>query len=209
MSRKIWVFVEGESEEYFIEHLIRRHLFTIRIEKDLSLFINNQDENLAFIDNCHCVDKIPHRINERYYQVEQSGSKKIFIICDVEELKCYSNRFNKIDSILETEIDKNEIRHVYFKPMIECIYWDYPQLIERIILLEYRKKHRTRTNPTINLQQNTNHCQFDLKINFKNHNVKFRESVFSNEFFSRIDFGNCVSTEINRAINFLTDIIEA
>lgn len=206
---KIWFFVEGDSEEHFIEYLIRGHSFQMRIERDLSLFIESQNENLVYIDNCHCVDKIPHKINERYYQIVRSGSRIIFIICDVEKLKCYRNRFNAIDTILKQEVDRGNLRHVYFKPMIECIYWDYPQIIERIILLEHRKKFETGTDTSISLQQQSNDCQFDLKVSFKNYGIKFRESIFSEEFFARIDFGNCVSPEINRTIDFLTEIIES
>ncbi len=205
---KIWFFVEGESEEHFIEHLIRRHPFSMRIEKDLVLFIDNQDENLIYIENCHSVDKIPHRINEIYYQIERSLTNKIFIICDVEELKCYVTRFNKIESILKSNIDKSEIRHIYFKPMLECIYWDNPEIIERIITIDYREKFGTgRPTPTIELQRDSNHCQFNLKTSFANHSLKFRKSLFSEKFFGRINFRNCASAEINRAINLLSNAI--
>jgi hypothetical protein len=89
--KKIWFFVEGDTEEIFISNLITKKYYnTCRQEKDLSEFvkadIRNSDYHRVYCDNCGSVDKIPHRINEMYYLIEKSQTDNVIVVCDVEKL---------------------------------------------------------------------------------------------------------------------------
>ncbi len=206
--KKIWFFVEGESEEHFITHLIRNHLYEkFRLEKDLLLFITGDSrENFhhaVYCENCHSVDKIPHRINEMYYLVEKSGSDTVFVVCDIEKLKCNGNRKLNIESKLEAEVKKGHIRYVFFNPMIEVSYWDCPQVVEKIIQLECRKKFGSRKVPGIALPAKPSHFQDELKKLFKRYNLKYRETIFSGLFFPRVDYEACGNPVLKRLLEFL------
>ncbi len=205
---KIWFFVEGDSEEHFATHLIRKKFYdTILQEKDLLAFIekdiHDSPHHEIYCENCRSVDKIPHRINEMYYLVEKSGSKEIFIVCDIEKLKCNTNRKKLIESKLEDSVDKCIIKYVFFNPKIEPYYWECPQVIKKIIELEYKKKFDTTNVPDISLPKKSYYSHDDLKKCFKSFNLKYRETLFSKQFFPRVDFEQCNNKVLKRFIKFL------
>lgn len=209
---KFWVFVEGDSEEEFIINLLRRR-FSDRINvcKDLSEFVkidlSNANYFLAFIENCSSIDKLPHRINEIDYLISRSGTDKIMIIGDLERLPCYSNRKNQILGIFNNNISLENLKMVFSKPMIETQYWDCPELISRIVKLEYRRIYQTPNTPEITIPNTINHNIFGLKQLFKKYNVKYRESRFSEMFFPRVNFG-CQNNTLIRTITFIEEFIE-
>ncbi len=208
---KFWIFVEGDSEEEFINNLLRSKFSDkIKVCKDISEFvkidISNSDYCLAIIENCSSIDRIPHRINEIDYLITQSGTDKIMIICDLERFPCYSNRKNQILGILINNIPLKNLRMVFSKPMIETQYWDCPILITRIVELEYRKIFRTSTAPNISIPSTTSHDIFGLKQLFIRYNLKYRESRFSKMFFPRVDF-ECQNNTLIRTILFINDFI--
>lgn len=207
--KKIWFFLEGDSEKHFISNLIRRKFFdSIFIEKDLTEFINkdidNHTHNLLYCENCNSVDKIPHKINEMYYLIERSGSNDVFIICDVERrLKCSTDRKNQIENKLDDSVDKNKIKHIFFNPVIESLYWECTKIIKEIIELQYKVKFGTTQEPKISLPCGGTHPLDDLKKLFQSCKLKYRESIFSKDFFPRVDYDRCTNKVLKRTISLL------
>lgn len=211
MKKKIWFFVEGDTEENLIIYLTRKKFYrTILQEKDLGAFLDEDMQNSSYhkiyCENCRGVDKIPHRINEMFHFVEKSGSKDIFIVCDIEKLKCNTNRKKNIESKLEDAIDKHIIKYIFFNPMIEASYWNCPQTIKRIIEREYKRKFKTSDVPAISLPEKEEYSQHDLKKCFIGFNLKYRETSFSEIFFSTVDFEQCDNKVLKRLNNFLEPV---
>jgi hypothetical protein len=206
--RKVWFFVEGDSEELFITNLIRKKFYrTFRLEKDLSRFIEvetgDSGANAVYCENCGSVDKIPHRINEMYYLIEKSKSNNVIVVCDVEKLKCHSRRKSLIETKFDECIDKRLIKYAFFNPMIEISYWECPRIIEKIIELEYKRKFKAEKIPDISLPADISHSQDELKKHFKKFNMKYRETSFAEQFFPRVDYENCPDNVLARIGQFL------
>lgn len=206
--KKIWFFVEGDTEEHFINHLIRNRFYdSILQEQDLSVFINenilDSPHHKIYCENCQSVDKIPHKINEMYYLIERSDSKDIFIVCDIEKLKCNANRKNRIESKLDDSIDRSVIKYVFFNPKIETSYWECPDVIKKIMKLEYKKKFNNPNLPDIAFPGDYSHSQDALKKCFKSAGLKYRETSFSKEFFPRVNYERCKNKVLKRLIKFL------
>lgn len=207
--RKIWFFVEGDSEEILITHLIRnKYYLSIKQEKDLINFVRlapgSTGHHTVYCENCGSVDKIPHRINEMYYLVEKSRTRDVVVICDIEKLKCMSKRQDLIVSKLDPSVDKKSIRFAFFNPMIESAYWDCPRIIESVIKAEHKKKFRSPKTPSVSLPDKiSSHWQDHLKKNFKKLNLKYRETSFAQQFFPRVDYANCPNQVLTRICSFL------
>jgi|APIni6443716594_1056825.scaffolds.fasta_scaffold27178_1 hypothetical protein len=209
---KFWIFVEGDSEEEFVKNLLySKYSDRIILCRDFSEFvkteINDADFALAIIENCNSIDKIPHRINEIYYLIEQSGSNKILIIGDLERLPCFTARKELFLNILDSNVPTDNIRMVFSNPIIEAHYWECPDLISRIIVLEYREIFKTNVTPTITIPHDIDHGIYGLKQLFKMHQLKYRESRFSEKFFPRLDF-ECQNNALTRTKNIIEGFIQ-
>ena len=186
--KKIWFFVEGDSEEYFVQNLIRKKYYErIKIEKDLSEFVkknlNNDIVNFLYCENCGSVDKIPHKINEWYYLIERSGSSEIFIICDVERrLRCLQNRKFAIENKLSDNVNRKFIKYIFFNPTIESSYWECKSIIEKIIEIQYNSKFTTSKFSDVLIENSELSSLHDLKRCFENQSLKYREAIFAKEF---------------------------
>lgn len=200
--QKIWFFVEGDSEEEYVTNIVRRHYYEdFLLEKDIMEFvgqdINSDSKNICYCENCSSVDKIPHRINELSHLIRRSGALDIFIVCDVEKLNCCSKRKEHIENIVKRDTLEINLNYIFFNPMIENHYWDCPELITRMVELEYKRVFNTDA-PEITIPANITHTQKGLKNLFSQYNVKYRESKFANRFFPRIDYNSCQNDVLKR-----------
>lgn len=204
---KIWFFVEGNSEEFFITNLIRKRFYeNINIIKDLAEFVKtkfeNLDKNICYCENCCSVDKIPHRINERNYLIKRSQTSVLIIICDIEKLICNTNRRNVILKMLNEDVDNSIIKYVFFNPMIENHYWDCLEIIKKIIEINYRNIFK-KSLKSIEIPSHLSRDQKGLKYLFKHYRLKYRESNFAENFFARLDYNKCNNVVLNRLINII------
>ena len=210
--KKVWIFVEGDSEEYFVSNLIRKKFYdTISQKKDLSEFLEKKPRELAnhllYCENCGSVDKIPHKINEMLHLIERSGSKDIIIICDVEKLKCPIYRKEEIEKKLDPNLDKFNRKYICFNPMIESAYWECKPIIKKIITLQYKNKFQKLPTKSISLPEKSSYSINDLKESFIKFNLKYRETLFAKEFFPRVNYDQCKNSELQRMINFLNSTL--
>jgi len=206
---KVWFFVEGDSEENLVKSFIRNHLYNnFKLELDIAAFVHSSinDYHLGFCENCGSVDKVPHRINEIYHLIEQSNANHIIVICDIENLGCFTNRKNKILEILESNIDKSKLKFIFFNPMIENHYWDCESNIIGVLKKEIKNKFN-RTEANITIASDITKNQVGIKKLFNKYNVKFRESKFSESFFSRTNFEECSNLSIIRLKSQLNFVI--
>ncbi|MBN1698817.1 MAG: hypothetical protein JW881_14975 [Spirochaetales bacterium] len=205
--KKIWAFIEGDSEEAFIENLLRNNYYnTIQLVKDISVFITTVPQSpfsyYLYCENCGGVDKIPYRINEMYYQIEKSESDKILILCDIEKLKCHSIRKKEIESRLDTVIEDTFIKYIFFNPKIESLYWDCPHTLKRVIEVFYKKKYNNTIN--VDIPSPISNCLYDLKMLLRKYGLTYRENRFAAEFFPRIrNYRECGNEVVKRIIGFL------
>jgi hypothetical protein len=209
--KKIWFFVEGDSEENFIENLIRvKYSESILLENDLSAFVKKDlsdfTHHLSYCENCHSVDKIPHRINDLLHLIEKSQASKLIVVCDLESLPCFTERKNKINSIIKESINRDDILYAFFNPMIEVGFWECEEIIKRVIEIEHRNKFDRNTTTAIILDQNIEHPLAALKRSFMKYKVKYRESKFSEMFFPRVDFNTCQNNVLLRIVSYLDNI---
>jgi hypothetical protein len=107
---------------------------------------------------------------------------------------------------LDECVDKSIIRYAFFNPMIESSYWECPQVIKKIIKLEYKKKFTTSQVPEISLPTEIPYSQWALKKCFKNFNLKYRETTFARQFFPRIDYATCPNQVLTRICELLGSI---
>lgn len=207
---KIWFFVEGDSEENFIINLIRKkYSGKIIIEKALSTFVNadilQMNCHLAYVENCHNVDKIPHLINELLYMITRTNSQHIFIVCDLEKIPCYIERKNKFENIIDKNFDRKKLHYAMSNPMIEVGYWQCEKIIEKILQIEYESKYSEELSDTISFIKDGNPLS-SLHKTFKKYDLKYREAKFSELFFPRVDFDSCQNIVLTRITSIL-DII--
>ena len=202
---KIWIFVEGFSEENFVKNLFWKNLYTThKLESDIVEFVQGTNNNFinCYLWNCRSVDKIPHVINKYYYLIQQSNCDRILIVCDVEKLKCLTNRKIVIESILSTEVDKKLLYYSFSNPMIENNYWICPLNIEKVIRKQYKAKYNAELID-VNFD-GYNHSQSGLKKLFKDYGIKYRETSFSEQFFGGVDdFNNCSSDLVKRVFEHI------
>jgi hypothetical protein len=208
--KKIWFFVEGDSEENFIINLIRfKYAGTVLLSRDLTDFVlkdlSQFNSHLAYCENCHSVDKIPFKIQERSYLIEKSGSSNIIVVCDLEKFPCYLERKKIIENTVREKINLNHMHYAFFKPMIESGYWECDTIIEKIITMNFREKF-TKLPPNPLVLENNNHPLESLKKSFKKYDLKYRESDFSEKFFPRVDFDTCQNLTLKRLISKLDSI---
>lgn len=209
--KKVWFFVEGDSEEKFVKKLILSGIILNSwIEKDLLSFIKKNpadlDKIIFYVDNCESIDRIPHRINEINYLIEKAGSINI-IVCDLENFNCFSERKRKILSILEPEVNIKRIHFVFSKPIIEAEYWNHPELIIRIVEKDFQLKFNRAIKIQGKLNTTTTKWLDELKKIFKMNGLKYRKTHFAEEFFSRIDFKTTSSQLVQRARTLLNNIV--
>jgi len=140
--------------------------------------------------------------------IERSSSNNIFIICDVEKkLKCVTARKDTIEGKLDELVDKAKLKYIFFNPMIESFYWQCKQIIKRIIDLEYKKKFSKKINRNIIIPTSISNSLYDLKKLFKKYDLKYREALFAESFFPRVDYNKCKDRTLNRAIEKIEDTI--
>lgn len=196
---KIWFFVEGDTEYNCVINVVRKNFPTILPESDLKKFVESQGDNICYIEICGNVNKIPHKINNRYYLIEDT-EVIIVVLCDVERLACFTNRKNQIESQLDNSVDISKINHVFNIPMIENNYWTCPDHIVGVLKKEYRLKFNKRLK-RVNLNGYP-HTLHGLKSLFTRYDLKYRERQFSENYFGRIaDFSACPNNTMVRLIN--------
>ena len=203
--RKLWFFVEGNSEEALVESLMRNYFNnSFQQEKDISSFTKQDyDQNTFYCFNCQSVDKIPHAINEEFYKIKMSGSKEIFIICDIEKLNCNTKRKEKIESILKSEIDKSSIKYLFFNPCIEALYFSCPSILEKVIQKTHKQKFQNSEKINLEIPLVKKSYFYELQSLFNKHDVKYIESQFANSFFPAVKFDKCENHVIQRLIHLV------
>jgi len=188
--KKIWFFVEGDSEENLIKSIIHCFYHGINLEKDESKFINDQyDKDVCYCHNVGGVNRIAYEINDYNYKISRSGSNEVIVVCDVEDLKCNSSRLNAIQTRLVDETKKLNIYYVFFNPIIENLYWNCPSVLKRTIEIIYARKFGDATLvKDINLPQTDCISKHKLKLLFQHYDIKYSERQFSNIFFPRVPY---------------------
>ena len=207
--KKIWFFVEGDSEEHFIKNMIRRHYYDVHLAKDELSFINDSfDQHACYCLNVGNVDRIPYDINDYIYKINRSESQEAIIVCDVEGLGCHTARVERIRNNLSDEVGSLNIHCVFFNPSIEKLYWECPNTLKKVLKFFYKRKFGDGTSiPVINLPEITGKYLYNLKELFRQYDLKYRETQFSEEFFPRIDFDQCGNHVIERLIRYVNQIL--
>jgi hypothetical protein len=208
---KIWFFVEGDSEEYLLKALVQCLYPDLIFELDESEFILSNKTNISYCVNVGGVDNIPYTINEYISdeKIEKSRSNNLIIICDVEKLRCNTSRKEEIEKRLDKYSRKLNINYIFFNPMIEKLYWDCPELIKKVLILTYNKFYNSDSSlPEIRISEIRSSFKYKLKELFRKFNMKYRESRFSKDFFSNIDFHLCNNSEIARIVNIINVLHE-
>ncbi len=211
--KKLWFFIEGSSEHSFVINLIRKNFFeNVLIEKDLAKFItidvNSLTHNMLYIDDCNGVNNIPFEINKSYYLVQRAELRDIFIVCDVEDLICPANRKNRIESKLESHVDKTVIKYICFNPKIESSYWECPAIIQSVMSCLYKRKYNSPMPPAQSMPNNITHPLAALKYWFKENRLKYRKPEFAKEFFPRVNFSNCLNSVVQRTIRLINSTLD-
>lgn len=204
--KKVWFFVEGDSEENFTINLMRnKYNQNFLLEKDLLTFVTidltNSTHHLFHIENCHSINKIPHQVNLRAHLINNYNISDMIIVCDLEDQSCFSNRKNVIDSALHQSINKNNIKYIISNPYIEANYWDCEDLIKQVLKKEFRLKFDIEFREEVELVHNHAQPLYSIKKSFEKYKLKYRESRFSESFFPRVDFNTCQNLTLKRIIS--------
>jgi hypothetical protein len=179
---KIWFFVEGESEIYLVKHLMRAVFINPREINDLMEFViqDHGTENVYSCFDCNSVENIPFRLKEYAGNIIASKAL-VVVVCDTEQLPCFSRRKEIIFSKMAKEELRGGIRFVFSKPNIEAIFWEFPEVIERTIkkLANYSQRRVTKvTAPTV-----TRDFSNELKKLCKQYNIRYKKGEFAEHFF--------------------------
>jgi hypothetical protein len=206
---KCWFYIEGDSEYYLVEWLIRNYFHNVTIYSNLTGFIQTaSSENLCYIHNCGSISKIPYEVNERNHWIESSGAKYIFIVCDIEtDLNCPIERRKKILDIMEKikdsyspPVDMEKIGYIFSEPTIEEIYCFHSELTKNVLLKLYKRKFNTDClNINISVLEDKNKSPvFRMKSFFQQNNLTYKETEFAENFFPQLDYKASENATIKR-----------
>jgi hypothetical protein len=101
---KIWFFVEGESEICLVKHLMRAVFINPREINDLMEFViqDHGTEHVYSCFDCNSVENIPFRLKEYAGNIIASKAL-VVVVCDTEQLPCFSRRKEIIFSKMAKE----------------------------------------------------------------------------------------------------------
>ncbi len=210
---KCWFYVEGDSERYFIEWLIRNVLHSVLLYSNLTDFINEcSTKDICYLHNCGSVSKVPYEVSERNHWVERSGAKSIFIVCDIEaELNCPIERRKKILDIMHDikdscspPVDMNKLGFIFSEPTIEEIYCFHSELTRSVLAKLYKKKFNSNP-PTINIDilSSTKSPNHKMKSFFWAHDLTYKETEFAENFFPQLDYAASENKTVKRLVSMV------
>ena len=163
---KLWFFVEGESEVHFVANLMRREFPAVLRHRDILEFVHSDehDSSCYYCENCRSIDRVPYQINDYAHLISKSHANAITIVGDIERLRCAQARREKIQKVFDVKIQQATIRYVFSRPKVEEIYWDYPEIIVRILNKTFKEKFSRRKVPSFRCHPNRPET---LKVNSK------------------------------------------
>jgi hypothetical protein len=198
---KFWFFVEGESELALARHIIRTVHFGSIEEKSLVRFVNDPvgDKVIFNCFDCNSVDNIPYRLSEQLSNIIKSQAV-VVVLCDVEKLGCCTNR--RAEVLKKFDADRRgDVRCVFAKPLIEAIYWNYPDVIKSTMkkLAQYNKL----SIPEVEIPKVEKNYKGALSDLCKKYGLRYREGEFAEHFFGSV--GNRIenSAELKRLQDLL------
>lgn len=217
MIMKYWFYVEGDSEQLFIEWLIRKCFHNITLCKNLTDFVKDISGNeICYIYNCESVNKVPYEISERNHWVERSGTNAIFVICDIEaELNCPIERRKKILDIMQElkntyspPVNEEKLRFIFCDPTIEELYCYHADVTKSILEKLYKRKFGAEISSVDIgiLGHETKSPVFKMKSFFLSHGLTYKETEFAENFFPQLDYESSGNKTIKRLVNMTKKI---
>lgn len=181
---KFWFFVEGESELALARQVIRTvHHGSIE-EKSLVRFVSDPvgDKVVFSCFDCNSVDNIPYRLADHLSNIIKSQAL-IVVLCDVEKLGCFTNRRAEVLKKFDAS-RSGHVRCVFAKPMIEAIYWSYPDVIKSTMkkLAQYNKL----SIPEFEIPKVEKNYKGALSDLCKKYGLRYREGEFAEHFFGSV-----------------------
>jgi hypothetical protein len=181
---KFWFFVEGESELALARQVIRLvHAGAVE-EKSLVRFVTDPvSEKVVFnCFDCNSVDNIPYRLAEQLSNIIKSQAV-VVILCDVERIGCCTTRKAAVLKKVDPSLCR-DVRCVFAKPMVEAIYWNFPELIRSTIkkLAQYNKVKISE----VEISRGEKNFKGALSDLCKRYGLRYREGEFAEHFFGSI-----------------------
>jgi hypothetical protein len=205
---RVLFFVEGESEVRLVRYMMKQCCSGAKEVK--SLFDLDSNVNLAGVSyhcfDCNSVDKIQHSI-ARHVSVLYKTNAIPFVVCDTEIKTCYQSRKESVLSkLLENTEIAVRVNCVFFKPQIEVLYWQFPDLI-----LEVINKLRQRLGveaSTESLPKVSGQYKHNLNTVCKQHNVRYVTGEFAEYFFGLLKKDQFESSpELRRFAELLENVL--
>ena len=171
-------------------------------EKSLVRFVNDPvgDKVVFSCFDCNSVDNIPYRLAEQLSNIIKSQAV-VVVLCDVERLGCCSTRKAEILRKLDTS-RRCDVRCIFAKPVIEAIYWNYPDVIKSTIkkLAQYNKVNI----PEVEFSKVEKNFKGALSDLCKKYGLRYREGEFAEHFFGSVGHRFENSAELERLRDMLT-----
>ncbi len=200
--KKIWVFVEGHSEKQFALWYFRKNSSIKNIPSEFD-FVKETAQDCFHITDCKSGDKIPHEINNLHYKIKQANLTKTIVICDLERIPCPSLKRNDLITKI-TNLDANDLFYVFSIPTIEAIYCSENELTISILKINYKNQFQKELACIKSEQLQAKNKPYDkLKKIHRQNGLNYRESIFSENFFSRLDYRKSLDPIIKRFCNIL------
>jgi hypothetical protein len=207
---KLWFFVEGDSEVHFVANLMRKEFPAVLQQRDISEFVHTDkhNSNCYYCDNCRSIDRVPYQINEYAHLISKSHANAITIVGDIERLRCAQARREKIHKALEGNVQQNTLRFVFSLPKVEEIYWDYPEIIVKILTKTFKDKFSRRKVPSFRVPSKpTADFEGKLKEVFKKYELKYRPVDFAEMFFPRLSYQTSRNATVVRLYTVVNHIV--
>ncbi|MFN7096065.1 MAG: hypothetical protein ACK4PR_00675 [Gammaproteobacteria bacterium] len=203
---KAWIFAEGYCEVQLMTWLVIHYFPSVIITKDLSDFLTADKKYVCYIESCDSVDRIPHSINEQSYKINKNKLDSILVVCDVEDLKCPTFRKNKILDKLTSEVNKDKLKFIFSIPMIEEIYCSEPVLAGTVAGKLCNASQKLIDTHISSLTSGKGSPKERMKKLFRNLNGNYRETIFSEKFFSQLKYIHSNNKTIKRLIKIWDEI---
>jgi hypothetical protein len=201
--------VEGHCEYRLVWWLIHSYYPHVKICKSESDFVNGiNGKNIYYITDCENGDKIPYAINDSYYKLKKAGLCDVVIVCDLERMKCSTQRKSLILKRLDSEVDTSLVKFVFSKPLLEEIYCFETCKTVEILKSHYKLRNNAVLDSNIDLSVLTDQGGSPLhrmRVFYQVYGLTFKKTEFADKFFSQFDFKSSKNSTVQRMLRFTDD----
>lgn len=211
-NKKIWYFVEGESEKNFVLAMLRQHFPFVEICQTPNKFLDTQAQ-ACYIHNSRSGDKIPFDIVD-YGHFPQRANSKVIIVSDVEKtLNCPIERKQLVINLANQDakhknknFDFAELVFTLSVPTIEEIYCFHKELTTKILKSKIHSDMEIDNKILENVERVP---KTRVELLFKENKIRYDKVEFSEKFFPQLDYAVSKNPVVQRLFRMAQSVFSS